>query len=53
MKLKYYLDSAGKKTYTLKDKVSSKQTQDAHYKFIKIKSETEARTASPAYQDSE
>ena len=37
MKLKYY-EKDGKKVYTLKDKINSNPTKDAHYKFIKIKS---------------
>jgi hypothetical protein len=37
MKLKYYINSEGKKIYTLKDNVENKKTFDAHYKFIKIK----------------
>jgi rRNA maturation protein Nop10 len=37
MNLKYYLKGK-KKIYTLKEEVGKKQTSDAHYKFIKIKS---------------
>jgi len=37
MKLRYAIKD-GKKTYTLKESVDGKSTQDAHYKFIKIKS---------------
>lgn len=37
MKLKYYINEKGKKIYTLKDKIDSKKTQEAHYKFVKIK----------------
>ena len=40
MKLKFYLKD-NKKVYTLKEEVDSKKTQDAHYKFIKIKSKAE------------
>jgi len=38
MNLKYYIDKEGKKAYTLKSKINNKETEDAHYKFIKIKS---------------
>lgn len=37
MKLKFYLNSEGKKVYTLKEEMNNKKTKDAHYKFIKIK----------------
>lgn len=37
MKLKYYIED-NKKVYTLKDKIDNKQTIDAHYKFIKVRS---------------
>jgi len=37
MKLRYYIKDK-KKIYTLKDKIDGKQTEDAHYKFVKIKS---------------
>jgi hypothetical protein len=39
MKLKYYTDSEGEKTYTLKEEKpnSKEKTNDAHYKFIKIR----------------
>ena len=40
MKLKFYVDSKGKKQYTLKSEAQKKTTQEAHYKFIKIKSES-------------
>lgn len=36
-KLKFYINEKGKKVYTLKDKVGSEETKDAHYKFIKIR----------------
>lgn len=51
MKLKFYTDEKGERKYTLKDSVNKKPTQDAHYKFIKIRSE-ESRRASADYQDS-
>lgn len=38
MKLKFYTDKDNKKVYTLKDKANGKETKDAHYKFIKIRS---------------
>lgn len=38
MKLKFYIKD-GEKIYTLKDKIDNKQTKDAYYKFIKIKSQ--------------
>jgi len=34
MKLRFY-EKEGKKIYTLKEKVDSKPTKEAHYKFIK------------------
>jgi hypothetical protein len=37
MKLRFYLDSEGKKIYTLKEEIENKKTNDAHYKFIKIR----------------
>ena len=39
MKLKYFLNSEGKKVYTLKEKIPNSETptKDAHYKFIKIR----------------
>jgi len=36
MKLKYY-EKNEKKIYTLKEEVEGNKTQEAHYKFIKIK----------------
>lgn len=43
MKLKFYINKAGNKIYTLKNKAENKPTSDAHYKFIKI---LEAKTNS-------
>lgn len=38
MKLKYYTNSAeGKKVYTLREEVNNKKSNEAHYKFIKIR----------------
>ena len=37
MKLKFYIDSEGKKKYTLSEKENNQETKDAHYKFIKIR----------------
>ena len=37
MKLKFYINSEGKKIYTLKENIENKKTSDAHYKFIRIK----------------
>jgi len=37
MKLKFHLDSEGKKIYTLKEEINNQKTNDAHYKFIKIR----------------
>ena len=37
MKLKYYINSEGKKVYTLKTEVNRTATRDAHYKFIKLR----------------
>jgi hypothetical protein len=34
VKLKYFLNTKGKKEYTLKE---NSKTKDAHYKFVKIK----------------
>ena len=37
MKLKFFIDSEGKKQYTLKEKVKGQKTKDAHYKFVRVK----------------
>lgn len=37
MKLKFFINSDGKKQYTLKEKINDKKTKDAHYKFVKTK----------------
>lgn len=37
MKLKFYINSEGKKIYTLEEEITGKKTNDAHYKFIKIR----------------
>jgi len=37
MKLKFYIDSEGRKIYTLQEEIENKKTNDAHYKFIRIK----------------
>ncbi len=37
MKLKFFINSDGKKQYTLKEEINSEKTKDAHYKFIKIR----------------
>jgi hypothetical protein len=37
MKLKYFLDTKGKKVYTLKEEMNNQKTKDAHYKFVKIR----------------
>ena len=37
MKLKFFLDNSGKKQYTLKNEILNKKTNDAHYKFIKLR----------------
>jgi len=37
MKLKFHINSEGKKEYTLKEDVNDKKTNEAHYKFIKIR----------------
>jgi hypothetical protein len=37
MKLKFFVNSKGKKQYTLKEKINNNSTKDAHYKFVKIK----------------
>lgn len=36
MKLKYY-KKENKKIYTMKEEIDGKKTEDAHYKFVKIK----------------
>jgi hypothetical protein len=37
MKLKFYINSEGKKVYTLKEQMNDKKTSEAHYKFIRIR----------------
>ena len=37
MKLKFYINSEGKKTYTLKQEINEQKTKDAHYKFVKVR----------------
>ena len=37
MRLRFYIDSEGKKIYTLKEKIDGQKTKDAHYKFLKIR----------------
>lgn len=37
MKLRFYIDSERKKVYTLNEEINNQKTQDAHYKFIKIR----------------
>jgi len=37
MKLKFYINSKGEKIYTLKEEFEGKKTNEAHYKFIKIR----------------
>lgn len=37
MLLKYYINNKNEKVYTLKGSIEGKPTQDAHYKFIKMK----------------
>jgi len=36
MKLRFYINKEGKKTYTLKEKINGKETKDAHYKYLKL-----------------
>lgn len=36
MKLKFYINSNKEKIYTLEDSIKNNETQNAHYKFIKI-----------------
>jgi len=38
MKLKFYTNTENEKNYTLKDNINNRETKDAHYKFIKIRS---------------
>lgn len=38
MKLRFYINEEGKKVYTLKNQVDGRDTMDAHYKFIRLKS---------------
>lgn len=40
MKLKFY-KKEGKKVYTMKETIKDQKTQDAHYKYIKIRSSAE------------
>ena len=37
MKLLFYINSEGKKVYTLNEEVEGKKANEAHYKFIKIR----------------
>ena len=37
MKLRFYMNSEGKKIYTLKEKINEQKTNNAHYKFLKIR----------------
>lgn len=37
MKLLFYINSEGKKVYTLHEEIEGKKTNEAHYKFIKIR----------------
>lgn len=37
MKLRFYINKDGAKTYTLKDSINGKETRQAHYKFISKK----------------
>lgn len=37
MKLKFFINSEGKKIYTLKEEVNSEKTKDAHYKFLGLR----------------
>ncbi len=37
MKLKFYINSNKEKIYTLDEEILGQKTQDAHYKFRKIK----------------
>lgn len=41
--LKYYFNEKKEKVYTLKDEHNNKPTQEAHYKFIKIKDVKESQ----------
>jgi hypothetical protein len=40
MILKFYINSKGEKVYTLKGNHENRQTESAHYKFIKFKDAT-------------
>ena len=42
-KLKVY-EKEGKKTYTLKSEISGKETKSAHYKFIKLPTQTRTKS---------
>jgi hypothetical protein len=37
MKLRFYINSEGKKIYTLNEEIGNQKTKDAHYKFIRIR----------------
>jgi hypothetical protein len=37
MKLRYYINSEGKKIYTLQEEIKGSKTVEAHYKFVKIR----------------
>ena len=36
-KLKFYINKEGKKIYTLKEEISGIKTEEAHYKFVKVR----------------
>ncbi len=36
MNLHYYLNKEGKKIYTLKKTIGNRDTEEAHYKFLKF-----------------
>lgn len=40
MKLKFYTDSKDKKIYTLEENRNNEPTKSAHYKYIKLKSQS-------------
>lgn len=37
MKLRFYINSEGKKVYTLDEEINNQKTKDAHYKFVRIR----------------
>ena len=43
MKLKFYKNSEGKKIYTLNEEIKGIKTNNAHYKFVKVRDAPKTR----------